>query len=198
MNDRGSTPLPPPLDDSLRQLRAVRDDFEALVDGLDDSAFNWAPHDRSWSIGQCLDHLARVDRPYRRRIERAIETAVARGDRGHRTASGATRWSLAERLFIAWMEPPPRLRLPAPPAVVPPSELEADAVCAAFRDESERLQRALHEARALDLRRLKIRSPLFPLLRLAVGASFDLLAAHGRRHLWQAWGVRRHDAFPSA
>lgn len=184
--------LPPPLDDFHRQIRAVVDDCASLVDGLDAEAFNWAPDTRSWSIGQCLQHLNTVNRAYGRRLERRLESEVARG-----ASKGDVPWrpGLLERLAIHSMEPPPRLRLPAPRSVVPPSELDLETVVDAFRVEHARLARLVEEARGLDLRKTKVSSPLAPGLRISAGAAFGFLAAHDRRHLWQAWNVRRHPSF---
>jgi hypothetical protein len=50
------------------------------------------------------------------------------------------------------------------------------------------LQLAL--AGGLDLRRVKVATPISPLLKMSLGMMFAQVAAHERRHLQQAWRVR--------
>lgn len=190
-----SPPLPPPLDELDRQIQSLIVDLDRLTAGLDARAFNWSPDESSWSIGQCLDHLDRVDRDYVVAIERAIEGQLARAGQGQGRARH--RYGLFERLTLSSMEPPPRLKMPAPSSVAPPSNLDPDSVVSALRVALEGRSRLLEAGSSLDLARLKIRSPVAPILKLKVDFALSFLAAHDRRHLWQAWKVRRHDGFPA-
>jgi hypothetical protein len=49
----------------------------------------------------------------------------------------------------------------------------------------------------LHLARIRITSPASRFFRMSLGQCFGMLAAHQRRHLWQARGVRDTDGFPS-
>jgi hypothetical protein len=51
------------------------------------------------------------------------------------------------------------------------------------------------KANGLDLARIKVPSPAGP-FKFGLGQRIALLAAHDRRHLWQAWQVRKNRAFP--
>ena len=62
----------------------------------------------------------------------------------------------------------------------------------------DRLLELLRRADGVDISRAKVTSPLSKLLKLRIGAAFAILAAHGRRHLWQARQVRRQAGFPEA
>jgi hypothetical protein len=42
---------------------------------------------------------------------------------------------------------------------------------------------------------LKVKDPLFP-LHLTVDTELLIIAAHNRRHLWQAENVKKDDGFP--
>jgi hypothetical protein len=48
----------------------------------------------------------------------------------------------------------------------------------------------VRQANGLDLSRVRVVSPLTSLMRMSLGQCFGLLAAHERRHLWQAARVR--------
>jgi hypothetical protein len=43
----------------------------------------------------------------------------------------------------------------------------------------------------LDLASIRFPNPFLPAIRFSLATGLHVLAAHGRRHLWQAWRVRR-------
>lgn len=51
--------------------------------------------------------------------------------------------------------------------------------------------RYIESSSGLDLARVKVQSPFVARLRYPLGFSFELLAAHERRHLWQAAQTRK-------
>jgi hypothetical protein len=53
-----------------------------------------------------------------------------------------------------------------------------------------RVLELVEQAHGLDLKKIKIRSLVLPILRFDLGQYFALLTAHDRRHLWQAEQVR--------
>ena len=67
--------------------------------------------------------------------------------------------------------------------------------------DSAEMRRLAQSAAGLDLARVKSTLPALPALlrvivKMPLGARFELIAAHDRRHLWQAEQVRNHPDFP--
>jgi hypothetical protein len=60
---------------------------------------------------------------------------------------------------------------------------------AAFRAYQVQYIDRLRQANGLDLARAYVSSPAAAWLRFSLGSGFDLMAAHERRHLWQARNV---------
>lgn len=192
MTDR-SAPLPPPLDGYLRQLQAAAREAEELVTGLSEAQAAWSPAPGRWSVAQCLDHLALTDRQYLQAMEAAAAGAApARG-----ASRGEVRFNWFERWFLSTLEPPPRLRMPAPREIQPPASRPLAQVLADFRQAHREVEEFLPRLQGLDLQRLKMRSPFAP-IRLRVAAACVLIATHERRHLWQARQVTLAPGFPSA
>lgn len=54
----------------------------------------------------------------------------------------------------------------------------------------------LREAAGIDLNRTRFVNPFIPLVRFTVGTGFLVIAAHERRHLWQAERVKANPGFP--
>jgi hypothetical protein len=63
-------------------------------------------------------------------------------------------------------------------------------------EKQEEYLRLARRAGRVDLARVKLESPASARVKLSLGETFALLAAHERRHLWQARQVKDHPSFP--
>jgi DinB superfamily len=165
----------------------------ALADGLSEAALNWQPNrGKSWSIAQCLDHLAIMNAKY----VKALQDAVAKNQdqlEPRQVPIQPSGWFM--RWWIGTEEPPPKFKLPAPKKILPPSKLEATVV-REFCDLQKRLADFVREWGQADLGDLKVRDPLFP-LHLTADTQLLLITYHNRRHLWQAANVKKNAEFPN-
>ena len=170
---------------------------ESLAHGLSHQQFNWRPEPGRWSIGQCLAHLNTVDGLDLAPVRAAIDAGRSR----KLTGTGPFTYGLLSRKFIAGMEPPVKRKSKAPKQYVPPAEADPQTTLAEYRRISAEMRRLAHSATGLHLARVKTTLPLLPALlrpfiKMPLGARFELIAAHDRRHLWQAEQVRNHPDFP--
>lgn len=193
MSSSGEVPriLHSELSEYRRQLRDVRADAEKLVEGLTDDQFNWSPAPGRWSIAECLDHLNSGWRVLGK-LDYKIATATEQGLRGE----GPYRHPLLGRLYVRLMEPPPKIRARAPKAYVPKPGQPLSAVAPRFLELQDEIIRRVIAADGLDLGGIRMSSPISRRFRMSLGQWFAFLAAHERRHLWQAWQVRKDPAFP--
>jgi hypothetical protein len=173
-------------------FEAAKADARDLTAGVSEAAFNWRPRPGAWSMAECIDHLNVVGRKYMRAADRAIEKGRSENVLG----AGPFRYGLLEGLFVRQMEPPPRFRFRAPAAFAPASSVRLDDALASFLALQVDLQERLVRAEGLDLRRLKTPSPVSRYVKLSLGKAFEGVAAHQRRHLWQARQVKADPAFP--
>lgn len=173
--------------------RAARREAEALASGLTPAQFNWKPAAESWSVAECLVHLNRTNAAYGPPMERALARQVPRGAPPYRYGPVA-RW------FIATVGPRPRRPVKTFSRLDPVTSMDyrPDRVLADFGATTDAFLGVLARAEreGLDLSRPRIGSPVFPLLRLPVGAFLEALAGHDARHLDQARRVTEHPAFP--
>ena len=178
----------------LRQNTAIQEDARRLAAGLSDAQFNWSPAVGRWSIGQCLDHL-NISNAKQLAL---LETGIARGRVEGRLGDGPFRYGLVSRLFRRIMEPPVRLRwVKAPPPFQTAADKAAAEVTGEFQAIHERLIEALRQADGLDLPGVRVTSAFNDKIDYSLGMAFWIMAAHDRRHLWQAWQVRRSPGFPA-
>jgi hypothetical protein len=164
-------------------------DARAVTDGLTEALGTWRAEPSSWSVAECLDHLAVASRVYIAAMEPSAADALANG----RRRQGPAMPGLIGRWFVRTFEPPvkPRFKIKAPrkirPRVSPPL---ADAA-AAFLESQTELQRFLRTYAGIDLAGVHFPNPFIKGVRLSLATGLHVLAAHNRRHLWQAWNVRR-------
>lgn len=181
------------LDSYADQLLSIRQDATGLMSGLSDVQFNWKPSLERWSMAGCFDHLnlsaAKLFVPS---IDAAIATARANGLK----SNGPFVYSAFERWCVRTNDAPPRMRFKAPKPVQPSANKRVEAVRAEFLRWQDEFARRLREADGLDLRRAKHKSPI-PLVKWSLGAFFQLMLSHERRHIWQARQVRQNPAFPT-
>jgi hypothetical protein len=165
---------------------------EALAGGMCEPALNWQPTPKSWSVAQCLDHLVIMNRMYIKALQNAAETnedQLQPRQQPMRPSGWFTRW------FLGYEEPPPKLKLPAPGKIAPPSELTA-AVVAEFQDLQQQFVEFANRWGGASLGELRVKDPLFP-IHLTADTQLLVIAAHNRRHIWQAEQVTKRAGFPA-
>lgn len=187
-----AAPLPPDIQEILLALDDSDRRAGLLIAGLDDERFNWRPDERSWSVAQCLDHLNVANRAYLGPMRAALERARREG----RVRRGAIRPGFLGRWFVATLEPPPKRRLPAPKKIVPAARKGRDEVSGEWRRVQAEVRDLLRAGAEQDLNGVRFVNPFLSLIRFSLGTGFQVIAAHERRHLWQAERVMANPRFP--
>jgi hypothetical protein len=95
------------------------------------------------------------------------------------------------------MEPPPRLRVKTFRPLEPAPRLGAAAVTAEFLGALDGLADTIARVQSVDPNGGRMRSPFLGALRLTLDQAIRLQLGHARRHLWQAWQVRKSPRFPA-
>jgi hypothetical protein len=172
------------------QIAAIQQDARRLAGKLSDAQFNWRPKPARWSVGQCLAHLNVANLLSFPEIESKIEEARA----SNLVASGPFQLGLLDRIVIRLAEPPVRVGVSAPKQFKPPANQTKVTTLAEFLASHDRLADITRKAEGLDLKRIRIATPIGG-LKLSLGGRIGLLLAHDRRHLWQAWRIRNRKEF---
>jgi DinB family protein len=195
MSSTGTSPrahLIEELRDFCEQVENSKEDAEELTAPLTEQQFNWRPGPGQWSISECLTHLISIDRRSVEVLSREIEQARQAG----LLASGPFRYGFFSRKFVSNVEPPSRFRVKAPKEYAPAPGHPKDKVVPEFHSTCDRVIELIHAANGLDLARIKGPVPFSRFVKFSLGMQFALLTAHDRRHLWQAWQVRKNANFP--
>lgn len=132
----------------------------------------------TWSVAQCLDHLAKTTNAFLLPISEAVLDAP-RLRRNRRLRSGPVT-----RLLIRALEPPYKLhfRVLAP---IAPAQQGIQPAWSAFEESQERLSETVQSAVGLAIDKMRIESPVYARIGYNVYGALRMLTAHQRRHLWQ-------------
>jgi DinB superfamily len=183
------------LEAAATQFEATKHEARALAGTLTDPQLNWRSAADAWSIGQCLQHLATSSDAVLDAIDRAITTARERAWR----APEPSRYGWFTRWMVSSMEPPPKRRMRTFGIFLPvDAALSREGLLDELSAARDRLLERTRSAAGLDLRRAVVVSPVTRLFRLPLGGYLAFLAAHDRRHVWQARRVRAAAGFPTA
>jgi hypothetical protein len=185
--------LPADLQQVLDEIEQADRAADALVSALTEAQCQWQPDGgRSWSVAQCLEHLAATNIVYGDAMRRGVEEARRRGW----NAYTPLKPGFFGRKFVSSMEPPVRRRARAPGQVRPRSPLTRAEILGRYHDAHARVMQTIRDAAAIDPNRATFPNPFFRMVRVKVATGMQVIAAHDRRHLWQAQQVIARPDFP--
>lgn len=170
------------LEDVESELDAATARAWQLVKSTDGRLFTVRPNPASWSAAECLSHLSISTEMFLPVLQKAIDDARARGV----TADRKPKMDAIGRVLRWFLEPPIRSRVKTAAPFVPKSVRAKAEAFGDFSALQSKLIDMLHAAQGLDLRKVKIVSPFDRRVKYNLYSAFRIVAAHQRRHLWQA------------
>jgi len=177
----------------VAQVSEIASRLTRLTDGLTGAQLNWQPDGgRAWSVGQCLDHVTITTHLYGGFIDQAVTAAPAAHAR-------AARPDLLGRGFIWFLEPPVRIKTPAPDTAQPRSSFDLVTVTSEAQGGLAYLQALTARAMKIDAARTRFANPFAGGRRVFnVATGILVMLAHARRHLARAEQAKARPDFPSA
>lgn len=179
-----------------RDIAALEDAFDAaerdaraLVNGLTETLGTWRLHPESWNVAECLDHLAVADRVYLRAMQPGAERALTQG----RRRRGPAQPGLIGAWFVRTLEPPvrPGLKGKAHQSIQPRHAPSLASAIGEFLGSQDEVRAFLRRYASIDLAGVRFPNPFIRGVRFSLATGLHAIAAHERRHLWQAWRVRQ-------
>ncbi len=132
----------------------------------------------TWSVAQCLDHLAKTTTAFLRPIIEAITHAP------RLTSNRKLHTGSVTNVLIKALEPPYKLHFKVL-APIAPSQHSIQNALSAFEESQDLLAKTVQSAIGLAIDRMKIESPVYARLSYNVYGALRMLTAHQRAHLWQ-------------
>lgn len=153
-----------------------------LVERTDGRVFTVRPSPTSWSAAECLSHLTLIGKAFIPVIQEAIAKAKRSGTKRKRRPhidmfGSALRWL---------MEPPARSHFKTAPPLVPRAARPKFEAWAEFASLQSQLMYEALEANEVEFRAVRVPSVFDRRIHYTLYWAFRIIAAHERRHLWQA------------
>ncbi len=164
------------------ELNHATERARALVDNTPARLFTVRPSLTQWSAAECLAHLSLTSEMFLPVLKKAIEDARTH----HLTGNGAPKMEVLARILRWFLEPPVRKRIKTTPAFVPKSVRAKSEALAEFTALQTQLVDLLRSTQELPIGKMRIVSPFDSRVKYNVYSAFLIVAAHERRHLWQA------------
>jgi hypothetical protein len=180
-------PPPPEIAALEAQLDAAERDANALVEGLSPERGEWRARPGSWSVAECLEHLATANHVYIGAMKEPANRARERARWRRRPALPG----LLGGWFVRSLEPPVRARMKAPRLSRPRPSPKLSEAFANFVGSQGEVRAFLRSNADLDLASIRFPNPFVRGLAFSLATGLHVIPAHERRHLWQGWRVRR-------
>jgi hypothetical protein len=170
-------------------LDAAERDARALAAGLTEERGAWRADAGSWSVAECLDHLATANRVYLG----AMRPSAARARSERRQRRGPAQPGLLGGWFVKCLEPPVKagFKMKAPRTIRPRTAPALNDAVTAFLASQRDVRTFLRTYADIDLAGVRFPNPFIRGVRFSLATGLHVIAAHERRHLWQAWRVRQ-------
>ena len=171
------------------ELDAAERDARALIEGMSEQQGVWRAADSTWSISECLDHLATANRAYLQ----AMGASAVRARAERRLRRSPALPGIIGGWFVSTLEPPVKswLKMKAPRRIRPrPAPPLADAFERYLESHAE-VREFLRTYADIDLAGVRFVNPFVRGVRFSLATGLHVIMAHERRHLWQASRVRR-------
>ena len=186
-----SAALPADVADYISRLSDADTRARQLLAGVTDRQANWRPDNgAAWSIAACLEHMAITNNSYLA----ALQDSVHRAKSGHVPFAPAGWFS---RYFLKKAEPPVTIKIKAPAKIQPPDNINPAEALAHFVASNEAVSQFAASTAGLNLGGVRFKNPFIRGLNFTIATGLLIIAAHNRRHLWQADRVRQARDFPA-
>jgi hypothetical protein len=176
------------LDRGNREILARARDLEQL---LTSEQLQWQPPGGGWSAGQVIEHIVVTGHLYVDRIDALIEKARRDGVVKRREWKPTLMGGMIMRAVN-----PRSVKRFRTQRVFEPGPAPREGVIRAMLQLHEKIGAQLAAADGLDLRSIRVTSPVSSLIRMNLGDAFGILVFHGQRHLLQVGRVITAEGFP--
>jgi hypothetical protein len=174
-----------------QQFEAAEARLHRLAELVDDAQWGRRVRETSWSIGECVAHLSLTNARYLPLLSEAIDAAPMMDEPDEAAVPERMRRDVAGWLLSRMMEPPVRFKVPTSASFIPVGAASRAADLAEFDAVQAKLREMIVAMDGLDPTRIRLTSPFNARLKYSLYSALHILAAHERRHIWQAERVMR-------
>jgi DinB superfamily len=175
----------------ISELEKVSDDVKKSFGNLSSEQINFKPSSKSWSIGQCFDHLIKTNTLFFPEFESIIN--------GTKKSSLWENYSpftsfLGNLLIKRVKNDNVKVKAPSK-KLIPPSSISADIV-KHFAEHQIEVIGYIRSLESVDLQKTVATSPVMSLMTYKIADGLTVIVEHEKRHFRQATRVMQTAGFP--
>jgi len=172
--------LPPQLETLAHDFRHSADEARTVLLYAEEARVRKRPKPHDWSALECMVHLNLSAQAMLPGIREAVAAAAAIP-----SASRPYRVDFAGRVLVWSLEPPALIKMKTTKIAEPLEAVGPESALAEFESLHNQLVELLHDSAGKAIDAQKLKSP-FADVHYNAYSAFRIIAAHDRRHLWQA------------
>lgn len=158
---------------------------------LSEIQFNWKSNPESWSVGECISHLVISNDLYLNKIEKILSLHTSNHENDFPYKQSFFGKLIAKGVDPAYVRKSKTFKVFFPVA----SEIHKEIIDDYVKSSKKFIELA-GRMRNLDLKRIKLSSPVNKIIRLNLGDALIIIPKHDERHLNQAEKVMKSEKFP--
>lgn len=174
------------------ELEKISNNAKQVFGGLSPEQLNWKPNPKSWSIGQCFEHLIVTNNLYFPAIQNVIDGI----HRNNFFSKIPFSTNLISALMKNSLKPEQARKMKTFKVFEPSASGVSPNIIEDFVENNRKLVEMFEACKDLEIHKIKIPEPLSPALNLRLDDAFEILLMHEKRHFLQAERVKKLESFP--
>src|SRR5262249_33310217 len=176
----------------ITELEEIAANARKAFGHLSPKQINWKPSAESWSVGQCFEHLIKIDSAYFLEVE-----SIIKGEKKQKFWESYSPFSgFFGKLLFKSLSPEAKRKLNAPKAARPAASNISPAIIADFVKHQAELIDKVRHTENLDTKKIIITSPFIKAITYSLFDAYRIIVTHEKRHFQQAERVVQAAGFP--
>ena len=164
------------------ELNQLTENTKKTFGHLSAEQLNWKPNAKSWSIGQCFEHLIVTNNLY----FPAIQNVISGTHRNNFFSQIPFSTNLISVLMKNALNPEQKRKMKTFKIFEPSASNVSETIIEDFAENQIKLIELFEVVKDLDIHKIKIPEPLSVALNLRLDDAFEILLMHEKRHFLQA------------
>lgn len=189
---REDKPVNEGLNNLLSELEQISENAQKTFGRLSEKQVNWRPSAESWSVGQCFEHLIKINSEYFPELERIIK-----GEKKNHFWENYSPFSgFFGNLMFKHLSPQSERKLKAPKVAEPSTSDIRPTIIEDFARHQAELTRTIRRTENLDTKKIILTSPFLKVITYSLFDAYRIIVTHEKRHFRQAERVTKMENFP--
>lgn len=180
------------LSNLIIEAEMLSEKVQSVFSKFSAEQINWKPNAKSWSVGQCFEHLIVTNELYFPNIQKVID--------GNHSNNFFSKIPFSVDLIAVLMKnslnPEQKRKMKTFKIFEPAASDISETIFEDFAENQKRLIAMIAAVKNLDVHKIKIAEPLSVALNLRLDDAFEILIMHEKRHFLQAERVTQTENFP--